>query len=141
MWFDGIMHLTAWNSIPTSKKKFFLQFTMILHFVRTEFIYSFSTKNVINVKLKVSKLFTFVLLRWSMSMMICQNFVFPHFRCILYSYHWNRLIIFIWFRFFLRMLVHMYLINTEQREHLKLLRENSSDGILEKYKLKEIRTK
>lgn len=25
----------------------------------------------------------------------------------------------------------MYLINTEQREHLKLLRENSPDGILE----------
>lgn len=27
------------------------------------------------------------------------------------------------------MLIQMYLINTEQREHLKLLRENSSDGI------------
>lgn len=27
------------------------------------------------------------------------------------------------------MLVQMYLINTEQREHLKLLRENSADGI------------
>lgn len=25
----------------------------------------------------------------------------------------------------------MYLINTEQREHLKLLRENSPDGIFE----------
>lgn len=29
------------------------------------------------------------------------------------------------------MLLQMYLINTEQREHLKLLRENSSDGIFQ----------
>lgn len=33
------------------------------------------------------------------------------------------------FSFFARMLIQMYLINTEQREHLKILRENSSDGI------------
>lgn len=29
------------------------------------------------------------------------------------------------------MLIQMYLINTEQREHLKLLRENNSDGIFQ----------